>query len=257
MDNVSLKIVALATGSKGNVSYIASSNTEILIDAGLTSSNIEKKLEALNINPNDLDGILITHTHTDHTSGLKVFLKKYHTKVYLSKKMYEELFSYLSNYEIIEDDFIINDLNIKAIKLSHDTDDVNGYIIENNSNSIVYITDTGYINRKYFDLLKNRDIYVMESNHDVEMLMNGNRPYHIKQRILGDRGHLNNVEAANYLAKFIGPKTKKIILIHLSEDNNTPELAKETLKDILKKNNIDFNNIIISTQNESTELVSI
>ncbi len=257
MDNVSLKIVALATGSKGNVSYIASSNTEILIDAGLTSSNIEKKLEALNINPNDLNGILITHTHTDHTSGLKVFLKKYHTKVYLSKKMYEELFSYLSNYEIIEDDFIIKDLNIKAIKLSHDTDDVNGYIIENNSNSIVYITDTGYINRKYFDLLKNRDIYVMESNHDVEMLMNGNRPYHIKQRILGDRGHLNNVEAANYLAKFIGPKTKKIILIHLSEDNNTPELAKETLKDILKKNNIDFNNIIISTQNESTELVSI
>ena len=257
MDNVSLKIVALATGSKGNVSYITSSNTQILIDAGITASNIEKKLEAINVNQKELDGILITHTHTDHTAGLKVFLKKYHTKVYLSKKMYNELFSYINNYEIIDDDFIINDLNIKVIKLSHDTDDVNGYIIENNKNSIVYITDTGYINRKYFDLLKNKDIYVMESNHDVEMLMNGNRPYHIKQRILGDRGHLNNEEAANYLAKFIGPKTKKVILIHLSEDNNTPELAKETLIKILDKNNIKFNNIIISTQNESTEMVSV
>ena len=171
--------------------------------------------------------------------------------------MYNELFSYITNYEIIDDEFIINDLNIKVIKLSHDTDDVNGYIIENNDNSIVYITDTGYINRKYFDLLKNRDIYVIESNHDVEMLMNGNRPYHIKQRILGDRGHLNNEETANYLAKFIGPKTKKIILIHLSEDNNTPSLAKKTLEDVLNKNNIDFHDIIISTQNESTELVSI
>ncbi len=257
MGNVSLKFVALATGSKGNVSYITSSNTQILIDAGLTASNIEKKLEEINVNPAYLDGILITHTHTDHTAGLKVFLKKYHTKVYLSKKMYDELFSYVNNYEIIEDDFVINDLNIKVIKLSHDTDDVNGYIIENNKSSIVYITDTGYINRKYFDLLKNRDIYVMESNHDVEKLMNGNRPYHIKQRILGDRGHLNNEDSANYLAKFIGPKTRKIILIHLSEDNNTPELAKETLKRVLEKNNIDFDNIIISSQNESTEMVSV
>lgn len=257
MDNVSLKIAALATGSKGNVSYITSSYSKILIDAGITAINIEKKLSEFNINPDELDGILITHTHTDHTAGLKVFLKKYHTKVYLSKKMYNELFSYITNYEIIDDEFVINDLNIKVIKLSHDTDDVNGYIIENNDNSIVYITDTGYINRKYFDLLKNRDIYVIESNHDVEMLMNGNRPYHIKQRILGDRGHLNNEETANYLAKFIGPKTKKIILIHLSEDNNTPSLAKKTLEDVLNKNNIDFHDIIISTQNESTELVSI
>ena len=97
----------------------------------------------------------------------------------------------------------------------------------------------------------------MESNHDVEMLMNGTRPYHIKQRILGDRGHLNNEASANYLAKFIGPKTKKIILIHLSEDNNTPELAKETLEKVLEKNNIKFKNIIISTQKESTEMVSV
>lgn len=257
MDNVSLNIVALATGSKGNASCITSSNTQILIDAGITTINIERRLKDFNVDPSNLDGILITHTHTDHVAGLKTFLKKYHTKVYLSKKMYNEIYSCLTNYEIIEDDFTINDLKIKVIKLSHDTDDVNGYIIENNGKSIVYITDTGYINRKYFNLLKNKEIYVIESNHDITMLMNGSRPYHIKQRILGDRGHLNNEETANYLAKFIGPKTKKVILIHLSEDNNTPDLAKKTLEEILEKNNIQFSNIIVSSQNESTELVSV
>ena len=257
MDTVSLKIAALATGSKGNVSYITSSNCQILVDAGLTAINLEKKLRDFQIDPKNIDGILITHTHTDHIAGLKTFLKKYHTKVYLSQKMYNEIYEYITNYEIIEDDFTINDLNIKIIKLSHDTDDVNGYIIENKNKSIVYITDTGYINRKYFPLLKNRTIYVIESNHDVSMLMNGNRPYHIKQRILGDRGHLNNEATANYLVKFIGPKTKKIILIHLSEDNNAPELAYETLQNIFKKNNINFKNVIISTQNESTELVTL
>lgn len=252
-----MQISVLATGSKGNVSYITSSNAQILIDAGLTAINIERKLKSLNIDPKVIDGILITHTHTDHTAGLKVFVKKYHTKVYLSKKMYNELHSYITNYEIIDEDFCINDLNIKVIKLSHDTDDINGYIIESNNKSLVYITDTGYINRKYFPLLKNRDIYVMESNHDVTMLMNGNRPYHIKQRILGDKGHLNNEDAANYLVKFIGSKTKKIILIHLSEDNNTPSLAYDTLKHILLKNHISFHDIIISSQTESTELVSV
>lgn len=252
-----MKISVLASGSKGNASCITSSNSKILIDAGISASNIEKRLEEIKVNPSKIDAVILTHTHTDHTAGLKIFLKKYHPKVYLSSKMYNELELNLVNYEIIDGDFKIRDLDIQSIKLSHDTDEVLGYIITNENQSIVYITDTGYINRKYFPLLKNRDIYVIESNHDVTMLMEGNRPYYLKQRILGDRGHLNNEATANYLANFIGPKTKQIILIHLSEDNNTPELALETVKNIFNKKKINFDNIIVSSQNKKTELIKI
>ena len=254
-----MEISVLASGSKGNVSYITYSSTKLLIDLGLTLSNIEKKLEEIGINPSEINGILLTHTHTDHTSSLKNFIKKYNTKLYLSEKMYNELSKTINlfNYEIIDKEFIINDINIQVIKLSHDTDDSNGYILESNNKSIVYITDTGYINKKYFKLLTDKDIYVMESNHDIEMLMNGNRPYFLKQRILGDKGHLDNTKSSNYLAQLIGPNTKKVILIHLSEDNNTPELALNTLKETLEKNKIDFNNIIISSQKERTDLVKI
>lgn len=252
-----MEISVLATGSKGNVSYIASSTTKILVDAGITTINIEKKLKEISIDPKEIGAILITHTHSDHILGLKTFIKKYNPKVYLSEKMFYELEDYLKNYEIIDSDFEINDIFVKVIKLSHDTNDSNGYIIESNNSSIVYITDTGYINKKYEEKLKNKDIYVIESNHDVNMLMNSNRPYYLKQRILGDKGHLDNSKTSNYLAKFIGPKTKKIILIHLSEDNNTKDLAFNTLKNTLVKNNINFDDIIISSQNERTELVKI
>ena len=249
----------LASGSKGNISYIASCSTKILIDAGISASLIEKNLMDLSVNPNEVDGILLTHTHVDHINGLKTFIKKYNTKVYLSEKMYNEIEKQINliNFEIIDKFITINDIDIEIIKTSHDTDDSNGYILTSNDKSIAYITDTGYINRKNHSKLINKTAYIMESNHDVEMLMNGNRPYHIKQRILGDRGHLSNKLSSEYISNFIGNNTKKIVLIHLSEDNNKPEIALNTLKDTLVSKNIKFDDIIISSQKERTELVSL
>ena len=123
---------------------------------------------------------------------------------------------------------------------------------------MVNITDTGYINEKYFKILSDKDIYVFESNHDVEMLMNNpHYPHHIKNRIMGDKGHLSNKDSAYYLARLIGKKTKKIILAHLSEQNNTAELALKTLQDTLRKRDIGFDNIICAEQNKQTELIEI
>jgi len=165
---------------------------------------------------------------------------------------------YLENYELINSDIInINDLKIEVIKTSHDIDDSVGYIINNNDNSIVYITDTGYINQKYFEILKNRNIYIMESNHDVEMLNNGKYPYEIRKRILSDKGHLSNYDSAKYLSEFIGDKTKYILLAHLSEENNTEKLALETLLERLEKSGKNIDNIMIARQNEETELIEI
>ena len=123
---------------------------------------------------------------------------------------------------------------------------------------MVYITDTGYINESNFDYIKNKNLYVFESNHDVEKLMNNPKyPHHTKIRILSDKGHLSNKDSAYYLSRLIGNNTKYVILAHISEQNNTEDLALETLKETLDRKNIDFNNIMIARQNEMTELIEL
>lgn len=254
-----MKLCVLASGSKGNSTYIESKKTKILIDIGMSCLYIEKSLDNIGIRPREIGGILITHTHSDHINGLRVFMKKYHTTLYVTEKIYNELKSQIDieNYVIIDKEFILEDLNIEIIKTSHDAEDSNGYIISDESSSIAYITDTGYINRKYHEKLMNKNYYVIESNHDVELLMNGSYPYHIKQRILGDRGHLSNKSCADYMAKFIGNNTKGVILIHLSEENNRREIAYSTFTNILNQNHKTVENIIISTQTEPTEVIEI
>ena len=130
--------------------------------------------------------------------------------------------------------------------------------MEEGNSSFVYITDTGYVNERYHKLLSNRSAYVFESNHDVEKLMNNpNYPHQTKIRILSDRGHLSNESSAYYLTKFIGSKTKKIVLAHLSEQNNDPELALSCLKRELEEHQKTFSNIVIASQKEATELFEI
>ena len=249
-----MKVSVLSSGSKGNSCFIKENDTEILIDLGTTSSYIEKNLESLNTNPKNIKAIILTHTHVDHTNALKVFTKKYNTKVYLTKPMYKELNIALPNYEFIDKEINIENLKIIPFKTSHDVADSNGYVIESKDKSIVYVTDTGYINVKNYDLLKNRDLYVFESNHDINLLMeNPKYPYHIKQRILGDKGHLSNNDSSTYLKKLAGNKTKHIVLAHLSEENNTEELAIKTLKD----KNISDCEILVARQNEKTELIEV
>lgn len=249
----------LASGSKGNSSFIETNNTRILVDLGITSGNAEKKLKSLNIEPSSINAIVITHTHADHINGLKVFIKKYHPIIYLTDKMYNEISKIITieNYQIITDDFVISDLQVTVFKTSHDTDDSNGYVFEAYGKSLVYITDTGYINKKYFPILSNKNYYIMESNHDVELLMNGNYPYYLKQRIIGDRGHLSNKDSSYYLSKFIGDNTKGVVLIHLSEENNEEQLAITTLENTLKKHDKKIDNLIIARQKERTELIEV
>lgn len=252
-----MKTCVLASGSKGNSCYIETNSTKILVDIGINCINAEKKLQQININPADIDAILITHTHTDHTEGLKVFTKKYKTKVYLTPIMYKELNQNIQNYEFIDKEFEIKDAKITPIKTSHDTEDSNGYIIESEKKSVVYITDTGYINIRNHKKLENKNIYILESNHDIELLMNNPKyPYHIKQRILGDKGHLSNKDSAYYLKKFIGSDTKYIILAHLSEENNTEKLALNTLNETLQEKIID-KKILIAHQDKQTELLEV
>jgi len=250
-------VSVLASGSKGNCTYLETPHHKCLIDVGMNYKYISAKLEEIGVDIKDIDTILITHTHTDHINGLKKIIKDVNPKVYLTEKMLNELGYELSNYNFISDDFILDDLGVEIIKLSHDTDDINGYILSHNDKTIVYITDTGYINVKNHKRLGNKNLYIMESNHDVNMLMKGKYPYHIKMRILGDKGHLSNKDSANYLSNFIGNNTKYIILAHLSHENNNPELAINNLKKVLHEKNINNLDIIVATQEERTELIEV
>lgn len=254
-----MKVSVLASGSKGNATYIETDDTKLLIDLGPTCAYVEEKLGELDVDPKEIKAILITHTHSDHTKGLKVFLKKYHPTVYLSEKMLLDLKQDMiyDNYVLVDGDFTLDDVMVRVVKTSHDATDSNAYIVEKENASIVYMTDTGFINHKYFDVLKNRSVYIMESNHDIEKLLKGRYPYQLRRRVLSDRGHLSNIDSANYLVKFIGENTKKIILAHLSEENNTPDLALNTLIGVLEEHEISFHNIEIASQHEKTELVSI
>ncbi len=248
-----MRICVIASGSKGNCTLISTAiNT--LIDIGMSCGYIEKKLEGLGVSPSSIKNVFITHPHVDHVAGLKVFIKKYNPMVFLTKKMYDELSENINftNYEIIEDKIIVDDIVVEHFKTSHDASDSVGYIITSNGKSFVYVTDTGYINEKYFNMLKNKNIYVFESNHDVNMLMdNPNYPYQTKQRILSDKGHLSNKDSSYYLSKLVGDNTKHIVLAHLSEQNNTEELAYQTL---YEKIGADYD-IIIARQNETTEMI--
>lgn len=248
-----MRVIVLSSGSKGNTTYIECGDTKILIDMGNSCKYVDNKLKGIGTSASEIDAIFITHTHSDHIKGLKVFLKKYNTKVYFTKLMRDAL-DYVDNYTFIDsDEIFIKDLVLKVIKTSHDVEDSLGYIIEGDNKEVVYVTDTGYINNKYFPMLENKELYIMESNHDIEMLNNGPYSFQLRQRILGDKGHLSNYDCSRYLSSFIGDKTKAIVLAHLSEENNTRELAYDTLKKRLDDNNQTIDNILIAKQDEALE----
>lgn len=251
-----MRVIVLSSGSRGNTTYIECGNTKILIDLGNTCKYVTNKLKGIGINADEIDAIFVTHTHSDHIKGLKVFLKKFNTKVYFTKLMHDEL-EFVDNYEYIDNFIVLKDLKVQSIKTSHDVADSLGYVIEGDNKSLVYITDTGYINKKYFPILTNREVYILESNHDIEMLNNGPYSFSLRQRILGDKGHLSNYDCSRYLSSFIGDKTSAVVLAHLSEENNTRDLAYNTLMGRLVENNQEISKIIIAKQDEETEEILV
>ena len=253
-----MKIKVLASGSKGNSTYIENNNTKILIDAGINYQTIQKELQKINEDINNIDAIIISHIHSDHLKGLKSIIKHKIIPVYIRKELKNEIKKIIDEeyINIIDEYFKINDLYIEILHVSHDVPNF-GFIINNLNNSVVYITDTGYINKKNIEKTKNKTIYIIEANHNEKMLMEGKYPYILKQRVLSDEGHLSNRYTGRYLNTVIGTNTKYIILAHLSENNNTNELAYKEVKEELQDKNFNNKNILIAQQKNGSEMVSI
>ncbi len=251
-----MKVQVIASGSKGNCTIVLCKDTKLIIDMGISYLTLKRRLEEYSLSFNEFDGILITHCHKDHIKGLASLIKHTNLKAYIPSKMYESLKEVLplSKCNFIDDNFTINDTDIELIHTSHDAPYSVGFIITNNQKSMVYITDTGYINRKYLNKMTKKDIYIIESNHDEVMLMDGPYPRFLKERVISDRGHLSNTTTAKYLKKIIGQNTKYIILAHLSEVNNTEKLAMEASRREVPDQSIE---IMIAKQHEPSPMIEV
>ena len=239
-----MKILVVQSGSKGNATLVYDEGRLLLIDMGISLTSLKEALSTIDKNIIDIEAMLLTHEHCDHTMGIR-YLNP--LPIYTTKETYD-------SPNVIEikpyEKFKIGHLEITPVSTSHDVKNPLGFVIKNKLEKLVYLTDSGKITAKTLLKLKNADYYVFESNHDEEMLMNTNRPYILKRRILGDKGHLSNTQSATYLTKLVGPKTKEIILAHLSEEANSPDVCLKTHKKIFKDAKVSLKNIKLICANQ-------
>lgn len=232
----------LASGSKGNATFIYENGCGILIDCGITRKQLLYKLDNLGFKEEDIRFVFLTHDHYDHSKNIHIFDED---KLYTAKKNVEDIDEYHTLIPYEHRQFGVFD--VLTLKISHDASDPIAFVISSEE-SLLYMTDTGYVSQKNKEHMSNLDYYIIESNHDIQMLMDTRRPMFLKNRILNDVGHLNNEYSARLMSGVIGPKTKEIVLAHLSQEANTKEKALETYFDIFKEQNIKFDNIRVASQ---------
>ncbi len=258
-----MKLISFASGSKGNCALLSVNEKNYLIDIGITYKNLMERMKENKMYINKFDGIFITHEHSDHILGLSTFLKNTNCFIYLTKGTYENLkidvekFAAFGRFKIIEPltKYYDGTLTVVPIELSHDAKQPVGYVFKSFDKKISFISDTGYINEKYRSILKNADVYFIEANHSVDILMNSNRHWRLKQRIVGDNGHLSNQQTLEFLTKNVGENTKNIILTHLSEECNEANVLRETFNNFTSEyENIE---ITIALQNEVSKVIAI
>lgn len=232
----------LASGSKGNATFVYEDGCGILIDCGITRKQLLYKLEQLGFNDSDITYVFLTHDHYDHNKNIHIFDTD---KIFSAKKNIENLDEYHTLIPYTHRQFGVFD--VLTLKTSHDASNPIGFVISTDE-QLLYMTDTGYVSQKNRQYMKNLDYYIIESNHDIEMLMATKRPMFLKNRILNDVGHLNNEYSAQLMSEMIGENTKEIILAHLSQEANTKEKAIETYKQVFKEHNIQFDQIKVASQ---------
>lgn len=240
-----MRVVTLASSSKGNCVLIYTDTTHILIDMGIKLDECEAKLNALGVSPSSIDAILNTHCHGDHTKGVGPFVRKYGTKIYVHLDGREALINKIGRVnqnDIIsfnEMPFAVGEFTIKAFKLPHDAPCCVGYNLQAEGQKVSYATDLGHITPEIVNNLLGSALVVLESNHDEQMLIaNPNYSFILKNRILGQNGHICNKVSAKVVLQLAVSGTRQVVLAHLSEENNTPELCYKTVCEYLADNGV-------------------
>lgn len=234
-----MRFMSIASGSSGNCIYVGDENTHILIDAGISKKRIEEGLNTIGLTVDDLSAVFVTHEHIDHIGGLGVLTRKCHAPVYATKGTIDGIFQTSSMGKIDREQFIeiredqcltVGDITVDSMKISHDAAQPVAYRFFKGGKKIAVATDLGMITEENEEKLKGMDAILLEANHDVNMLQVGPYPYYLKQRILGNRGHLSNENAGRLLSRIVHDDLKHIFLGHLSKENNMPALAYEAVR---------------------------
>jgi len=243
---MTIRFCSLASGSSGNCQYIETDRVRLLVDAGLSGKRIQESLISIEVDPSTINGILVTHEHKDHIHGVGVLSRRFNIPIYTNEKTWECMKTEIGeinekNIIIFDTDkiFEIQDLNIHPFQLSHDAIEPVGYSFYHKNIKISLVTDTGYVSEKVKENIRNSQLLLIESNHDVEMLKVGKYPWYLKKRILSEKGHLSNEDAGKLLAEVLYGKNECILLGHLSKENNFPELAYQTVANILTEKGLD------------------
>ena len=234
-----MRLCSIASGSSGNCIYVGSDHTHLLVDTGISKKRIEEGLKELEIKGEELDGILITHEHVDHIQGLGVFSRKYEIPIYATPGTIRGICNYKNlgkmpeglYHEIqVDKEFTLGDIQVNPFKISHDANEPSGYRFDHEGKSVAVATDLGKYDQYTVNALKEVNALLLESNHDIHMLEVGPYPYYLKQRVMGDRGHLSNELSGRLLCDILHENLKHVLLGHLSKENNYAELAYETVK---------------------------
>lgn len=261
-----LKFCSLYSGSSGNSLLVETSNTKILIDVGESAKKISSALSSMEIEPSEIDAILITHEHSDHVKGLGTFSKKYDIPVYANSKTWDampEQSEKINSKNIkkftIEENFEIGDLKIHPFKIPHDAANPCGFNIFNNNTKISVATDIGHMTSNIIHKLEDSSFLLLEANYDPNILKCSSYPYLLKQRIAGPNGHLPNEEAGKTISFLMKSGLTQVMLGHLSKENNFPELAYKTVVDELIESKLDFSKIKVdvATRNNPSKIVDV
>ncbi len=225
-----ITICMLSSGSKGNSIYISDGITSVLIDAGLSGVEIERRMKSKGLSPENLDAIIVSHEHADHIHGVGVLSRRFAVPVYLSHKTYKAASPFLGRIEVVRTfecgmNFKINDISFHPFSISHDAEDTAGFTISQNSTKIGIATDLGIATAMVKEHLKKCSVLILEANHDPDMLANGPYPWPLKQRIKSRTGHLSNEQSKALLQEIQHDDLEHVILSHISETNNTPQKA--------------------------------
>jgi len=264
-----MRICAIASGSSGNCVYVGSGNTHILIDAGVAGKRIEQGLESIGVEPGSLSALLITHEHSDHISGVGVMQRKYHMPIYTTPETYCAMKKGKTSVGKLNDDifhavvfcesFMIGEIKVTPFSISHDAANPVAYVFEAGGQKIGMATDLGIYTEDTIKMLSDSDVLYLEANHDKNMLMVGSYPFYLKQRIVGDHGHLSNEQSAALLCEVYSKRLKHVILAHLSKENNFPELAYEAVKADLTAflKNETIPGLCVAKRDEPSDMIEI
>ncbi len=264
-----MRLCSIASGSSGNCIYVGHASTHLLIDAGISGKRIEQGLLEIGVEPGSLSGILVTHEHSDHIQGIGILARKYGIPLYGTVETFCAMKKGKTNIGKVDDalfqqifpeqELTIGEISVTPFSISHDAANPVAYTLQAEEHKIGMATDLGIYTEKTMELLKDSEILYLESNHDENMLMVGGYPYYLKQRILGDHGHLSNDTAAELLCRLHHEKLQHVVLAHLSKENNYPELAYETVRAelVLKVGEAHLPNLKVAPRDVPSEMFDI